>query len=113
MYLFVGFASSDAIDGTPSYSEGLFSRSFGVWGLTSLRSELVYLRGRLFRRLEISANDVLKTSLGGYLYLFFSASRALYKVDFVCLTRLSWAPEVRGAWWLEFPRYSLLCNPFL
>ena len=30
LYLFVGFASSDVIDGTPRYPEGLFSKSFVV-----------------------------------------------------------------------------------
>ena len=80
------------IDGTLKYPEGLFNRSLGVRDLVSLGSELVYPSGRLFRRLDISANNVLQTSLNGYLCLLFTVSRASYRVNFVCLMRLSWDP---------------------
>lgn len=41
MYLdFIGFGSSDEIDGTPKYSEGLCNKSLGVRGLISLGLEL-------------------------------------------------------------------------
>ena len=53
-------------------------------------------RGRLFQRLKISATMSYKTSSDGYLYLFFSASTALHKVNFVCLTRLLWASRNEG-----------------